>query len=288
MKKLLIILACVALPTAALAEDPDQIIIPHDVHFEAELECTDCHAAVTTSTQAVDSLRPDMDVCGECHEVEDEDNCTLCHTNVNLAGETEYPVYGAARFTHAAHLDNGLECRQCHGDPMAAQPTLPGKPDCRGCHETADDLNDCLLCHAADYQLQPASHSTTWQNNHGLAARDDQGRCYQCHTENTCLECHSGDNVRPRSHNLNYVYGHALDARGNEMQCATCHLEPTYCSSCHLAERVLPLNHSSAGWVSLSGGGLHATEAVFDLENCIACHDAGADDPSCARCHSGG
>lgn len=293
MKKLILILLVMALPLVAVAQDAvaqdaDQIIFPHDVHFENEVSCTDCHAGVAESTTAADHLLPDMDTCADCHDVEDEDECNMCHTNVDEAGEYMRHAYGAALFAHSSHVEQEIACAACHGAATAAAPMMPGKADCRTCHETADDLADCRMCHAGDYELVPVNHGPSWQNGHGLLARADQNACFQCHTQTTCQECHAGDNVRPRSHSLNYAFNHGLDARGNEMQCSTCHQEPTYCSSCHIAERVLPTDHSQAGWVSTTGGGRHATEGVFDMESCIACHDTGEADPSCARCHSGG
>jgi cytochrome c551/c552 len=49
---------------------------------------------------------------------------------------------------------------------------------------------------------------------------------------------------------------------------------------------VVPQSHSLGDWVNFSaGGGRHAEEALFNMESCVACHDAGTDDPSCTRCH---
>ncbi len=288
MKNLCLILLVLLLPTRVRAEEPDRIIFPHDLHFEEELDCDACHDGAATSTMATDYLLPDMDACSDCHDVDDEDECAMCHTNADEAGEYDRPVYGANLFAHAAHLVGELDCASCHGKPTAAQPTVPGKPDCRVCHETAEEYADCRLCHAAAQNLLPVNHTTTWSNSHGLCARENPDQCWQCHTETSCQDCHAGDNVRPRSHRLNYAFDHALDARGNQMQCATCHLEPTYCSNCHIAERVLPQDHSQVGWVRNNGGGYHATEGLFNLESCIACHDTGAEEPTCARCHGGG
>lgn len=288
MKWLLILLFLVTLVRGVAFGQADHIVFPHDLHFENEVACVDCHDGATASTVAADRLLPDMDVCGDCHDIDDDETCDMCHTNVDEAGDYPTAMYGAALFGHAGHLDRGMTCDRCHGDPAAARPAMPAKPDCRSCHETADDYADCRLCHAEKKDLIPTSHGATWINGHGLSARDDQALCSQCHTESTCQECHAGDNVRPRSHQLNYAFEHALDARGNEMQCAVCHQDPTYCSSCHAAEQVLPTDHSQSGWVSSSGGGRHATEGIFNLESCISCHDGGTAEPSCARCHGGG
>jgi hypothetical protein len=293
MKKLILILLVLSLPfvSAAQAEgvqNADRIIFPHDVHFENEVACTDCHQGVTSSTMASDHLLPGMETCADCHDVDADDECGTCHTNVDEAGEYERRVYGAPLFAHVAHLEKEIACAACHGEPASAHPMMPGKIDCRTCHLTAENLGDCRMCHTAGFELRPADHGPGWQNGHGLLARTDQNACFQCHTQTSCQECHAGDNVRPRSHELNYAFNHGLDARGNEMQCITCHQEPTYCSNCHIAERVLPMDHSRSGWVSANGGGQHATEGLFDLESCVACHDAGAEEPSCTRCHSGG
>jgi hypothetical protein len=286
MRSLQLIIILAVFTAAGAVAQPDQIIFPHDLHFENDVECADCHDAAS-STAAADRLLPDMDVCADCHETDDDENCAMCHTNADEAGDYPHAAFGAALFGHAQHLDRGLNCKECHGEPAAAHPAMPSKGDCRVCHETGEDYTDCRMCHAEKQELLPITHGATWMSGHGLSAREDEARCYQCHTETTCSECHAGDNVRPRSHQLNYAFDHALDARGNQMQCAVCHLDPTYCSSCHIAERVLPTNHSQTGWVSSTGGGRHATEAVFNMESCISCHAEGASDPSCARCHGG-
>ncbi len=287
MKYLLLLFIMLVPMSANAVTESDRIVFPHDLHFEEEIACTDCHEGIAGSTAAAQQFFPEMDFCADCHDVDDEDECSMCHTNADEAGDYRRRVYGAGRFSHAAHLAQDMTCATCHGEPAAASPTVPDKPDCRVCHETADNYTDCRLCHAAAQQLLPLDHGPSWQNGHGLLALEDLGSCYQCHTENTCQECHSGDNVRPRSHRLNYAFDHALEARGQEMQCTTCHEDPTYCSSCHIAERILPQDHSQAGWVRSAGGGQHATEGVFNLESCIACHDTGATEPSCARCHVG-
>ena len=56
-----------------------------------------------------------------------EVSCQECHANVVDADHEETTGSGA------------VDCSACHGEPAAAQPVMPGKPDCRVCHETADD-----------------------------------------------------------------------------------------------------------------------------------------------------
>ena len=268
------------------AEDrPDNIIIPHDLHFAEDVDCLSCHDGLTEGTDPSDRHYPDMDVCADCHDTDDEESCARCHTNVDEAGYYHRRDYGAALFLHAPHLAQGLDCAYCHGDPALPRPLMPGKPDCRLCHETAEDLADCRLCHSRSFSLRPPNHSSSWLHLHGPGARFEQEVCAGCHTQGGCRECHAGDNVRPRSHDLNYAFNHALDARDNSLQCTTCHADPAYCSSCHVAERILPSDHSQGDWINTTDGGQHAIEGMFAMETCIACHDAGAGEPSCARCH---
>ncbi len=274
----------IVLSPSAFAEAPDTIIIPHDTHFEAGVECADCHDGAAVVANPSLNLYPTMEACEGCHDIEDDENCDMCHSNVDNAGDYLRHQY-TVLFSHGPHLAKEASCTACHGDPAMAQPSFPGKPDCRKCHTTVDDYQDCRMCHASGFELRPVDHGPAWINTHGADARFDQQSCSQCHTENTCQECHAGDNVRPRSHTLNYAYNHALDARGKTIDCITCHADPDFCSSCHAANRIMPSDHSSAGWLGMTDGGRHATEGLFDLESCIACHSAGAEDPTCAQCH---
>jgi hypothetical protein len=283
----LLLTAIVLMATGAAAQLPDSIVMPHRTHFENDVECTMCHEGVDASRAAAESFRPAMDVCAACHDTEDGDACVMCHTNVEEAGDYPVPAFAAGKFAHAAHVAAGIGCAACHGEPAAADPRIPGKPDCRSCHETADEYADCRVCHAESMELKPSSHDGGWDVRHGAVARDDQALCAGCHTQTTCQECHAGDNVRPRSHSLNFAFEHASKARGQELECAVCHTEPEFCSSCHAAQQVLPRSHSSVGWVRLPDGGQHAVDGAFEIEGCIACHSEGPGAPTCAACHGG-
>jgi len=273
-------LTMTALPL--LAQTPDVIIMPHDTHFEADVACADCHSDIAGSTDALSRRLPDMDVCADCHDVDDEEQCADCHTNVEEAGDYRFRAYGAALFGHRAHTERGIDCATCHDNPAAGHPVMPGKAECRACHETSDDYAGCAMCHAPDFELRPVDHDPDWIHHHGLHSRLDRDACMRCHTRSTCQECHAGDNVRPRSHDLDFAFGHALEARDHTSDCFACHADPGYCNDCHASERIMPLNHSRTDWLSLGDGGRHAEEGAFDLESCVACHDAGDAEPSCA------
>jgi hypothetical protein len=266
------------------AVQPDRIIAAHPVHASNTVPCETCHAAAT-SRAGSDNQLPAMDVCGDCHAVTDAQQCGTCHTRPDEPGPAPRRTTLAQKFPHATHLDAGMECATCHGATDAAEPQLPTMALCRTCHATASGGADCALCHAASETLRPASHTTNWSAFHTTPARLDQASCGDCHTEQDCQDCHAGDNVRPRVHPLNYDFNHALDARSGDVTCTACHEDPQYCQACHLAQRIMPENHSRADWVVAAGGGRHAEEGNLDLESCVFCHDAGAAAPVCAQCH---
>lgn len=269
------------------ASPPSGIAFDHALHVtDMEMECDTCHAVAWTSKRGTDVLRPEKAICADCHDVEDFDACGTCHVDGDdPAGYAEIEVK-VDLFSHAAHVEAGYECAACHGaDPAALRP-MPTKAECRSCHVTASDLQDCGVCHSAGAEYVPSNHGPGWEWWHGVEAGHDSQACSNCHAQVDCQDCHSGDNVRPRSHALNFAFNHAVQARANETECATCHSDASFCSSCHVAEQVLPRNHSRADWVMPSGdGGAHSIEATFDIEGCVACHDAGPDSPICANCH---
>jgi len=261
----------------------DRIRSAHPTHHENGIECSVCHGLAESSRSGADNLLPSKGTCADCHDVEESSACGACHTNPDAPEAAARFVEIAQFFTHEAHVARGMTCEACHGDP-SEEPRLPEKTLCRSCHATAAGFADCAVCHSPSETLLPFTHVKSWLWFHGADARVEGASCGGCHTEGGCQECHAGDNVRPRSHGLGFAFGHALEARGRETACASCHEEAAFCVSCHIAERVLPDNHSRADWV-LSKGGRHAEEALFDIESCVACHGEAGGSPICADCH---
>lgn len=254
----------------------------HEIHAEMDMACADCHEGVAEAGDLT-GLLPEKAVCANCHDVDDTDACGTCHVDVDEPmGYAE--TAAAMRFPHGQHVQDD-DCSGCHQLEHGAM-TQPGHDTCRTCHTTVAGFQDCQVCHLESVEhLRPRSHEPQYMAYHALDALWDERSCESCHTQSDCQDCHNGDNVRPRVHELNFVSTHALEARSNETLCATCHVEAEFCASCHRAEQVLPRSHSRADWLAGGGGGRHAEEAVFNIESCIACHDAGHSDPVCAQCH---
>ncbi len=243
---------------AAEAVQPDRLVMPHRTHFEAGVECATCHAGVAESRSARDNLRPGMDVCGACHDVADDAGCAMCHTNVDAIGRPRVrrfprrssptpPISAGTWPAPPATAIRPRTRRVCRPSPTAA-PATPRPTTTATAASATPTAPTCA----------PPPTARSGPNRHGGQARADEALCATCHTQTTCQACHAGDNVRPRTHPLNFVFNHGVRARGNEQDCATCHGEPEFCSSCHVAERVLPDSHSRVGWVRLPDGGQHA------------------------------
>jgi hypothetical protein len=287
----LLALGIVALNMAFLEEaetaEVDSIRPVHAIHAEAELECGDCHADAETSTSGIDLLLPTMDTCADCHDIEDDTECGVCHTHPDDPLSFADRLGLVQKFSHAAHVNNDMTCTECHGGHDGKEPFMAAKATCRECHTTASDFMDCGQCHVASEPRVPLDHRADWISTHGMEAGWHEVSCMNCHTQVDCQDCHSGDNVRPRAHDLNFAFDHALVARSNELDCASCHVDSQFCSDCHSSLQILPRDHSRGDWVSGGDGGRHAMEGRLGLESCVACHDEGATAPICANCHGG-
>jgi hypothetical protein len=257
------------------------VIFSHALH--TDLECADCHLEIMESEQAQDRNLPAMEVCGNCHDIENEATCRLCHRNPEEPGASPHPNR-AIVFSHRSHLERETGCEVCHGDiAISETPRAEHMPDMSGCLECHDGEKagrDCGLCHG-DYPTLADIHPAEWRHQHGDQANFQMEWCRQCHQgANSCLECHRGDNLTGSIHNLNYRFNHGLDANSKRTDCSRCHDNRMFCNDCHERENLFPLLHSTVAWLSD-----HGRPARRDVENCASCHDS--DDPTCARsgCH---
>lgn len=272
------------------------LIFSHEFHLqEAEVECSVCHQGALSSTTGSDNLLPEMDVCADCHDVEDEENCTTCHTNAEEPQPAPRLQEYSSKFNHEKHLAAGLECLACHAGvagraEVSVLRNVPGMAACMTCHEGKGAPTTCLTCHEQGEDLRPASHTINFRHAHSdLARNDSRGQsagfsCNTCHQSGFCQDCHEGENLDRRTHALNFEFTHALQARGKEAECATCHTEREFCTACHNDRQVMPHNHT-AGWAIQQIGGRHKAEAENDLENCMTCHEHNAEQ-ICQPCHS--
>lgn len=298
----------------------------HKLHVaEMEIECGDCHTSTAESVVSSDFLLPQKEQCAECHDVEDEMNCTMCHADANRMekfARTEREVI----FNHKAHIEQEVDCAQCHAGVenavAASTEYLPAMATCNTCHDGIENDNTCSTCHSMVETLMPASHEQIdWVKEHKRVVRVGgmSNDCSVCHEDNFCQTCHtdasvqftSGAMVRPvpenrpspsgantlvkqSVHGFNYIFMHAADFRSKRSDCYSCHSQESFCNECHQNNQdagfasPVPLSHSALDFVRIgvgSGGGQHAKLARTDIESCAACHDIEGRDPSCITCH---
>ncbi len=274
-------------------ETADRIIFPHSFHIkDVGVECTDCHAAVTTSTALSHNILPDMDFCLDCHDGDTApEECELCHTQPDDPGTYGWAPTAGLQFPHSTHLANGVACEKCHlgkaGAEALAPRMLPAMGLCMDCHNTPITDSGCLICHASLEGKRPANHAPDWREVHGLwAGGAGNNDCAMCHQETDCEACHAQAQLEKQVHPANYGFLHAGDFLSFEKECSTCHQQPRECMSCHLARAVMPLSHNSWGWVNVTpgDGGFHAEEALDKPDYCLVCHDPGTD-YTCQKCH---
>lgn len=272
---------------AELTVPPSDVIFSHQFHVEdQEIDCETCHIDIATSGSAQDRNLPTMDECSSCHDVEDDENCGMCHRDIedpSAPPEVDRPI----EFPHETHLSRQTPCETCHSGIATATESVPELMPlmavCMNCHDGEQATKECRACHGDRLTLVDL-HPGDWPNQHGDMAANRSRYCANCHkSEIFCLDCHSGDNLTGSIHNLNYRYTHGLDANSKEIDCQACHEIKPFCNDCHLRENRMPLNHSTLSWRQR-----HGDAARDDIENCASCHDAA--DPTCARsgCHREG
>jgi len=261
------------------------IIFSHKQHAgERSIECTICHGTVSTSSSSSDKNLPAMDICLECHDDEKAPgDCELCHRSADEPLALSNPAREVV-FSHKDHLGRKMSCEKCHsGVEKAEKMSKQQFPDmwvCMECHDGKKQTAACKACHTESERVMKDYHNEGWTHSHKFEATRQPERCSLCHeSDESCEECHLGDNLQQTTHSLNYEFDHPLDARGKEKDCSACHDEAAFCAPCHLENEVMPEDHSLLSW----NRGMHADAAKRDIESCISCHET--DDVTCLRCH---
>ena len=75
----------------------------HKFHLDGITDCQTCHTGVLKSTSLNGELLPTMDDCGQCHDVEDDNNCKMCHYGDNY--EPFIQRKANLNFNHSFHIN---------------------------------------------------------------------------------------------------------------------------------------------------------------------------------------
>jgi hypothetical protein len=252
---------------AALRQIHESLRFDHASHREAAKgQCMPCHRGAIENTGGT---LPGHDVCGECHQGWIEEKaCAGCHTS--LARFPLAPLVADAhdgdfmrRHGNEARL-SAEQCATCHTQSF-----------CADCHDqrspfpvsvTLADRPDRSFIHPLGYA----------EARHSWDARQQPQLCLTCHTESTCLGCHTAagrgaGGVSPHGPGWASLGEgpdrHAKEARRDLLGCASCHSGPgaQTCVTCHAPGR--------------PGGSPHRGRTIRG--------DAQRDTP-CTACHGGG
>ncbi|MBU0474228.1 MAG: cytochrome C [Bacteroidetes bacterium] len=250
----------------------DIIKFSHQFHSEQEVMCADCHSKVENSVDLNERLLPTMATCANCHDVEDENECSTCHYD---GVQVPFPAKNAdLYFSHKAHLgQENVSCAKCHSGlnevdfSFESPKVFPVMETCNECHSESGIAKAtnfaCESCHISSANLIPDSHKkVSFKDMHKFSSMEADANCQMCHDNNFCESCHVGTNMinenngadnfyQPysphnyidntkqqqitRVHDLNYQYNHGIDAKGKTSNCITCHQTETFCAECHNA-----------------------------------------------------
>jgi hypothetical protein len=251
----------------------------HPQHVEEMgMACEDCHSGVMEQAEAADRNMPGHDNCEMCHTV-DED-CGMCHVD---PGEPMAWPQVKGMYEGFAHADHGeLDCAACHGG-ADTEPAIPDMRGCQSCHMDQAGPLECGECHEGEEPVPHDHELASWNIDHGLEAAMHGGECAMCHEQESCDECHQGENLYGTPHPIDWEFNHGIEANWSG-ECMSCHETRSECIECHRG--MLPVPHPfGLEYANLQDGGDHVEEASAFIEACLACHDVSGMDPTCARCH---
>lgn len=246
----------------------------------------------------------DLASCGVCHA---RNTCERCHVNADRLDE----IQGLERDERVATLEDGKpaeypiptsheddEWDWDHGDAARTDPAT-----CSNCHTRTS----CTECHvearpdaaeiiaslpapvpggAPGVDLTSAGetvHPPDFGSRHGIFAASGALQCTECHSEQSCSDCHEGTDSR-EFHPANFLERHALEVFAGGADCQSCHSTEAFCRDCHVetglaSEGRLNVAFHSAQplWILA-----HGQAARVGMESCASCHRQ----TDCLACHS--
>ncbi len=225
--------------------------------------------------------------------------CLGCHDPQSSAAPVRPLQYSGIRFSHAPHVNAGIDCSRCHAAAVVSaslnERSLPRMADCAECHDGRQvaahfRMSHCETCHTTAMpekqvlhpDVKPPSHTPAFRRLHASAAASADTKCFACHqnvragsgSAEVCSSCHL--TMKPVSHTARWKDDiHGKWAALDRTACATCHTAD-YCSRCH---NQLPRSHAPLPMFKAGG---HARLAMLDNRACFTCHTF---QNTCASCH---
>ena len=138
-----------------VTQDRQPIAFSHEFHAGTlKIDCLFCHRhAEHSSTASV----PTVSSCMSCHRAIDPSTQGMRELAAYWRDQKPIPWVRLQQlpdhvyFTHARHLETGLQCVDCHGrvETMRGTPRAPSFEMgwCVSCHQQREASVDCWTCH---------------------------------------------------------------------------------------------------------------------------------------------
>ncbi len=281
--------------------DRNSIRFSHATH--ADTACATCHGDARTSPSSSDDLRPDMEICADCHRQEHEptlERCSGCHTGYDIEVEgpirtpedwksvrpapmVPEPPAPRLRFDHRQHLEHldgstsderGAACRRCHARGAEGAPEMPSMESCLDCHRSGAEKapsGTCSTCHPGSERPEGRADGDA-ANPPDMFTFGGTGELWDEATEPD-----DSSAMAPPDHDDDWLQRHGVAARVRSSTCEECHTEQD-CNDCHdgtvaSSNSVHPPNYDV----------LHASDARTRRDDCTDCHTI---ETFCTQCHA--
>lgn len=197
------------------------LIIPHEKHEKAGIQCVDCHygvahakiyergltgekapvqpekwTAVYAKTVATPEFtNPNMDTCIQCHHKRGVPiSCETCHKTISTP--VNHRDQAAWKTNHGLEAEKNIKyCQNCHNYGFGDSGVKLDNPAAA----YAWGNSFCISCHS---KMPPGHNNTTWRNEHGQVEKvKGIKNCEACHrpsdrypdkapTKVACNQCH--------------------------------------------------------------------------------------------------
>ena len=223
------------------------------------------------------------------------------------AGAYIYSTAAGTGFPHKKHLDNKVNCVDCHVNIEKSTTTdggidIPSKKFCfEGCHEKKEPYSNIQFKYQQSYKFNHKLHvkgqSLDCKECHAAISADEGNAvklltsdklpkmdyCFGCHDNSTatkyCMLCHV-NKTKPDDHDADWVKNkHKLKANANMKDCLSCHKTKNYCLDCHkgVAKLKKPMSIHEPNYETT-----HKYDSRLSMNNCKSCHA----ENFCKDCHN--
>ncbi len=242
-----------------------------------DIHCYECHiddGTVNYLKAKVNGLRElYVTVTGAEANPDDQSawgRCKKCHSSL-----MEKPTQASNdSFEHYKHLQSGLTCKKCHGDPIHHKEVKITQQLCADCHK--------------DMKVKPSTHDTPeFKVTHGRNLKNTEscGLCHNGLVQQTCNSCHGVS----MPHQDKYVNQHVDQVKTyGQANCQKCHLDKPdnlprnakACNSCHGVQIPHPQGYLTQ----------HSSVTNQQTAACLKCHKDKSEIPNskavaCQKCH---